>query len=336
MHRVDLSVPEGDTLSGASLLTRAYYALSVQKRLHASLETLPDGCPVLWPSVSPSPLGHARDLTGVLPALSARRPVYAVVHRGDFHALFEHSLTRHTAQRVVRRVTKIVFNTETLAQRCAEWVPAEKRAIIPNTIDLVVSPEAAARKAERRLAGRPVRVLYLSGMIPSKGYLVALGAVAELVRRGVPVQATFAGRWPSAAAEREFGARARASGAAQSVRHLGSVSDRNAVRELYLDADLFVLPTSYPVEAQPLTIIEALSAGTPVISTAHASIPDMIENGTSGVLAPPEAHAFADAIERCADPERWRALSLAARARFDAAFSPGAVRKAWMTLLSSA
>lgn len=170
-------------------------------------------------------------------------------------------------------------------------------------------------------------------MIPSKGYLAVLDAVAELVRRGTPVDATFAGRWPSESAERDFWTRAHASGAAPSVRHLGGVSDREAIRDLYLGADLFLLPTQYPIEAQPLTIIEALSAGTPVISTAHASIPDMIVDGKSGLLVAPKPGPLADAIAAATEPHRWRALSTEARARYESTFSPGAVRDAWTDLL---
>ena len=336
VSRFSLSAPEADVREDVSVAARLGHYLGAGARLRRWAAGQPPG-PVLWPAVSPSPLGHLRDLAVTLPALGGRE-VYAVVHRGDFHTVFEHPLTRHTAPRLVRRLAGIVFNSEGLAERCAPWVPAGKRLLVPNTIgpDVQASPEAAAAKSRRGIAGRPARLLYLSGMIESKGYLVVLDAVAELVRRGVAVEATFAGRWPGPEAQHAFEARAQASGAAAAVRHLGGVSDRDAVRRLYLEADLFLLPTTYPIEAQPLTIVEALSASTPVLATRHASIPEMIEDGTSGLLVAPEAAPLADAVQRAIAPEAWPRLSRGARARYDAVFSPAAVRARWLGVLGDA
>ena len=45
---------------------------------------------------------------------------------------------------------------------------------------------------------------------------------------------------------------------------------------------MLVLPTLYPWEGQPLSIIEAMACGTPVISTEHAGIPEEIIQGETG------------------------------------------------------
>ena len=47
-------------------------------------------------------------------------------------------------------------------------------------------------------------------------------------------------------------------------------------------AHIFLLPTYYPWEGQPLSIIEAMAFATPVISTYHKGIPELIENAQSG------------------------------------------------------
>ena len=47
---------------------------------------------------------------------------------------------------------------------------------------------------------------------------------------------------------------------------------------------MFVLPTSYQNEGQPVSIIEALASGTAVVSTNFRSIPDLVTNGVEGVL----------------------------------------------------
>ena len=63
----------------------------------------------------------------------------------------------------------------------------------------------------------------------------------------------------------------------------------------YLDeADIFVLPSSY--EGMPMTIIEAMGSGLPVVASAVGGIPDMICDGESGLLISPEPESIRDAL----------------------------------------
>ena len=336
--RIDVGAPEGEHVVTTAQAGRVGHFLGQRRRLRAALDCRPDA-PVLWPSISPSLLGHARDRLIVEPAFGPSRPLVGVVHRGDFAQLFERSATRTSGVRLVRRLAALVFLTDGLAAACAPYVPDGKRFVIPNTIDDAAIPseaEGTAARDERaiRLAGdRPeVRLLYLSGLVPSKGYPDVLEALAVLRGRGTDARATFAGRWASAEAERAFHERATALGMADYITLAGSVSDRAAVRRLYLSHDLFALPTAYPFEAQPLTVIEALAAGTPVIVTRHAGLPEMVTGGREA--------AFVDrgAPEQIADAAlafvaRWGEASRQARARFDAAYTPDVVRVQWTDVL---
>ena len=51
------------------------------------------------------------------------------------------------------------------------------------------------------------------------------------------------------------------------------------------EADIFVFPTFYPNECFPLVLLEAMQHGVPCISTNEGGIPDIIENGKTGMLA---------------------------------------------------
>lgn len=61
-------------------------------------------------------------------------------------------------------------------------------------------------------------------------------------------------------------------------------------------ADIFVLPSIY--EGIPMTLIEAMGSGLPVIASRVGGIPDMIADGKEGLLCEPFAHSIADKIER--------------------------------------
>jgi glycosyltransferase involved in cell wall biosynthesis len=338
VHRVNVSAPEDHTAADVRLrLARVAHYVRARPRVRSALASAP-AAPILWTSISPAPLGHARDLLTVAPAFQPNQPVYAVVHRGDFHHAFEHPLTARTMRKLVDRLRGVVFLNQTLADRCAPWIPAEKRLIVPNTIEesLLCSRDDVEEKQERRRQRSAFRLLFLSNMIPTKGYLDALHAVRLLHKRGLPVHADFVGRWVLESDREAFHQRVQHAGLEAVVTHHGGIQNRARIRAFYLGADAFLLPTYYPTEAQPLTIIEALNAGTPVITTRHAGIPDMVRDGQEALLVPPRSpEAIADAAEQLASPEQWLALSSGARTRFERAFSPAAVRQQWNALLDA-
>jgi glycosyltransferase involved in cell wall biosynthesis len=67
----------------------------------------------------------------------------------------------------------------------------------------------------------------------------------------------------------------------------------------------------------PVALMEAMAAGVPVVSTRLSGIPELVEDGRSGLLVPPDdAAALADALHRLlADDSLAAALALRARAR---------------------
>ncbi len=325
VERVDLSF-RGATPSPMAV-ARHYWA--------ATKAIAPRG-PTVWPSVSPRPLGHWRDLACVLTRIPVDAPLVAVVHWGDFHTLFQRARTALTARALLQRVTLFVFLSENLAASCERWIPRERREAIPNTIDESLVPTAgtlAASQLERTSSG-PIRVLYLSNMIRTKGYLDVLEAVGILRRQGCDVRADFAGRWLDSGAEKEFVQKAAQLNLAEVVCHHGAVSDRARVAQLYLSAHVCVLPTYYPTEAQPLALIEALSNGTPIITTEKGGLPSMIEDrNVVAVVEPQDPAGVAAGIARMADRKFWRRTSERSVAEFDLRFSTTAVTEQWTRLV---
>jgi L-malate glycosyltransferase len=115
--------------------------------------------------------------------------------------------------------------------------------------------------------------------------------------------------------------------AGDSVQFVGKVDPEN-MPALYEDADVFV--NASVVDNQPVSIIEALSAGLPVVSTPTGDIRFMLQDGNAGMLVPPDdATALAEALLALwLDPDR--AMQMARRARRDAAkYTWPAVREQW-------
>ncbi len=315
-------------------LGRTAHFIRTSRRIRRALAQAPDA-PVVWHAASPSTLGHWRDVLTTLPALGASRPVYAVLHRGTFHELTRSAVTRPTAALLARRVTAVVVQSQTLADRLDGWVEAGRRVVIPNTVDHALDVPAEQARA-RIVAGPsdPLRLLFLSNMIREKGYIDVLEAAVLLYERGVSFRLDMAGNWSSAADQAAFQARVESAGLAGTVHHHGGVADREHARRLHLAADVFVLPTTHPSETQPIAMVEALAAGSAVVATDRDVLRDLLGSPAPGALVPGHApRAIADAVAGLAEPSRWRAAATAARARFERAFAPAVVGRQWVALV---
>jgi len=100
---------------------------------------------------------------------------------------------------------------------------------------------------------------------------------------------------------------------------------RDDVAALLAGADVFCLPSH--VEGLPLVVLEAMAQGVPVVATAVGGTPELVIDGTTGVLVGPGdvdtlARALADLL---ADPERARRMGAAGRERVRTTFSARAM-----------
>jgi glycosyltransferase involved in cell wall biosynthesis len=338
VHRINTSYCSGDgqSVDGfASRLQKISHYCRLAPYLKREFAAAPDA-PVLWAGISPMPGGHFRDLLTVLPMLKKHKRIYGVIHWGNFDRLFTSAWTRHTGQKLADRLSGFVF-LDGLADRCGAWLPAEKRITIPNTIDLLSRCTETEIETRRTEAARSegIHLLYLSNMIESKGYMDVLSAVSLLHDQHIHCEVDFIGRWNSGSDEDSFRATIQKLQLNDRVRVHGPIIDRARIKSFYLKATAFVLPTYYPVEAQPVSILEAINAGTPVIATRHAGIPWMLreEKGEALFVSPKSPMAIADAARTLLDREFWLRCSIAARERFREHFSPESVLSKWNNLL---
>ena len=149
-------------------------------------------------------------------------------------------------------------------------------------------------------AGTRIRVLTVSRIDPRKGLRVLPEVVCRLHADGAAVSLDIVGPVVGRPGEEERLAILREAerlGVGADVRALGPVAlDR--LLPLYRDYDLFVLPT-LPGEGIPRVLLEAMSAGVPIVTTRVAGIPSLIEHEINGWLVDePAAGVVAEAIAR--------------------------------------
>lgn len=336
VHRVNTEPPAGDYVAAEVRFRpdRVRHYLGLRKPIREALRPFQDA-PVLWTSASPVPLGHWRDVLTVLPAFHPQQRVYAVLHRATLDEAFRSPLTTLTMKRMAQRLSGFVFLSEDISEQCAPWIPADKRFVISNTIDeAVLCTDAEVKARQERDPVRRLHLLFLSHMMPEKGYLDVLDAIALLRERGTAVHADFVGGWVTDADRSAFEKRLASENLRDWVTHHGAISDRVRIKQLYLEADVFLLPSYHPTEAQPIVLLEAMNAGLPIITTRHSSLPDLIGEDEAGRVVPTrDPEAIADAVQDLSDDATWQAVSQQARARFLRHYSPDAVRQQWESLL---
>jgi len=211
----------------------------------------------------------------------------------------------------LRRAAAVVCPSEYLRRFVPSWgVPADRAVVIPNPVpDVGMLPDRADLRRTLGV-GNGVVLAYAGRFGPQKALGNAVDAVG--VVEGVTLLIAGAGgdEPALAAAARESGAR---------VRLLGPQS-REHVLELLAAADAMVLPSLW--ENLPHSVLESLGVGTPVIATAVGGVPELVEDGTNGLLVPPgDVGALAAAFVRFRDDSELR-LRLQENARGSvAAFS---------------
>jgi glycosyltransferase involved in cell wall biosynthesis len=158
----------------------------------------------------------------------------------------------------------------------------------------------------------PPCVLFAGYLTRRKGVGDLLQASASLRARGVDHELVLAGG--NAPDDDPEMMRTLAERTGAGIRMLGP-QPFEAMPDLYRGADVYCLPSWW--EAMPISVLEAMASGLPVVATRVGDIPAIVEDGVSGRLVPPrDPAALSAALEEIlGDPARRQAMGAAARAR---------------------
>lgn len=163
---------------------------------------------------------------------------------------------------------------------------AERTVVIHPGIDVENWPQRPPTAAHD-----PFRLLFVGGDGPRKGLDTVLDALA--------MEGVGPCELDAVTSQREMSAELRDQlAAATAVRvHDGLTSGSPGLRRLYADADAFVLPTR--LDLSSLASLEAMATGIPVIATDVGGLSDIVIDGVTGLVVPPDDPvALAAAIER--------------------------------------
>lgn len=173
---------------------------------------------------------------------------------------------------------------------------------------------------ERRApADGRVAVVTVARLVEKKGLEYGVRAVARLIREGYQIDYVIVGdgalreSLQSVIDEMDVGGAIR----------LAGWKSRGEVREALRGSHVFLAPSvtggGGDEEGIPVSLMEAMATGLPVVATSHGGIPELVRDGVSGFLVPErDADALAEKLKRLLDsPQLWTELAGRARARVE-------------------
>jgi glycosyltransferase involved in cell wall biosynthesis len=191
-----------------------------------------------------------------------------------------------------------------------EYAVAAPVTVIPNDVDFgdFLNASGDGVRGELRLRPDEIFLLSVSRLAAEKNLLFLLDAVSPLLREGPLARMVFVGDGPL---RPELERRVRDAGLTERVVFTGKLPHAQTAR-YYAAADLFLMPSI--TEVNPLTIGEALAAGTPVAAVDSFSAREGMVDGHDGVIAPLDREAYRHAVRSLMeDAPRREGMALAAR-----------------------
>lgn len=212
--------------------------------------------------------------------------------------------------RVERVLTVSEFNRADLATFGVLDVEVLSGMIDPYRLERQPADLTFGRSVEHRAPG-PM-VLFAGQLMPHKRPELLISALHLLVSHSDPnITLVLAGHHPSASFARSVAGFIAQLGLSDRVWLTGGLTDVQ-LAEIYRRADVMVTASQH--EGLCLPVVEAMAMSVPVVSSAHAALPETV--GPCGIVVPEdEPEWYAEAILMALEPERRARLTLNGRAR---------------------
>lgn len=244
--------------------------ICVRRRPALLYYTLSQNAPALLRDVCLSFIGRALGCGPVVQIAGAR---YVETARSKSVAGW---LTRH-ALRTARRVLVL---GESQVPGIAGVCRHSRVSVVPNGI---AEFDSADPVPQRQRSAR-LHALFLGALSESKGVVDLVAALTLARSAGCEVSATLGGEWGNSDFAQRVDRLVSENGLDDSIAFPGLLQG-DAKQSALEGADVYVLPSL--AEGQPISILEAMSVGLPVISTHVGAVPDTVKDGVTGILIHP-------------------------------------------------
>ena len=289
---------------------------------------------LVYLTIAQSKMGFLRDILIIWGAFLHGHLLICQQFGGYYSTFYntQNRFTRFLIRRTLSLATRIIVEGEVVKEQFTFLDDHnDKICSVPNGL-----PERsikAAKKAKTYARAQPFKMIFLSNMIETKGYWDVLKAVEILRNKQRNIKCHFIGKFMSAfdAAKHPDPKDAREAffnyiekkGLKDYISYSEGLLGQDKAKA-FKESNLFLLPSNYLYEGQPVSILEAMAYGVVTIATDYRLIPTMVENNHTGFFVKYGDHeAIAAKVEYLMDyPEEYKKLSLNSIRRFQEYFRP--------------
>ncbi len=172
---------------------------------------------------------------------------------------------------LVSRFTKGIVLSASLKQNLTPFISENCIFCLPNFA------QNHLIKDDKKLINNELRIFYLSNLMKEKGILCLLKALKKLEFLNIKYKAKIAGNIDQKYSKEIF----QILSELKHTKYIGVVKG-DKKRSLLEWGNIFILPTFYKMEGQPISILEAMATKNLIVTTRHAGIPDIFEDKVNG------------------------------------------------------
>ncbi|MDB9874216.1 glycosyltransferase family 4 protein [Flavobacteriaceae bacterium] len=176
---------------------------------------------------------------------------------------------------LLNKTSKGVVLSESLTGNMSPFIKNEHIHVLYNFVENYLFVDIEDIKL--KLQNPSPRIVFLSNLMEEKGIFELLEALKILQDEGFVYKAQIAGNIDA----KHIHKTEKLFNSLKHVDYVGVVSG-NQKKTLLLWGNIFILPTYYEMEGQPISILEAMATGSVVLTTSHAGIPDIFEDNVNG------------------------------------------------------
>jgi len=234
---------------------------------------------VIYLTISESISGNIKDLFTYLICFRKLDSMFLHLHGGaGMINILSNKILRSLNAIFLKRVRAVIVLGDTHKVLYDSLIPSKKIYVIPNFAEdyLFIDEPSLEQKFEKM---ELINVLFVSNLVRGKGFIELVQAY-KLLEPHLQNKLTlhFAGSFNDAGIQDMFLSQIRD---LPNIHYHGVVHGQEK-KDLFHSAHIFCLPTYFPFEGQPISILEAYASGCAVITTDHSGIKDIFSNEING------------------------------------------------------
>lgn len=230
----------------------------------------------------------------ILLAWLLRKPIIMHVHGNYLGTQYQllNGIKKRVFKFLVSRSSAGIVLSNSLQDNFKELLTEDKIYIVENFANNELIENTIIQKDKSKL-----KLLWLSNLMEEKGILDFLDSLVLLKNRKISFEVKLAGKIEEGL-EQKIHQKLNEIG--ESAEYLGVVYGEHKKIQL-LSANVFVFPTYYTMEGQPISLIEAMATGNIIVTTDHAGIPDIVSSENGYLLKPRDIVALTNQLENIAN-----------------------------------